>query len=44
MDRPDIVSKLNEMNRVESEKKRKWEEQQSNQEWEYHGESGYWTG
>ena len=42
MNRPDIVSKLNEMNRIESEKKQKREEEQSNQEWEYHGESGEW--
>ena len=31
---PDIVSKINEMNRIETEKKRKSEDQQ---EWEYHG-------
>ena len=36
---PDIVSKINEMNRIETEKKRKREEQQ---EWEYHGETGEW--
>ena len=36
---PDIVSKINEMNRIETEKKRKSEEQQ---EWEYHGETGEW--
>ena len=39
---PDVVSKLNEMNRTEAENKRKRELEYGNQEWEYHGESGQW--
>lgn len=40
--RPDIVSKLNDLNRSEKERERKEKEKSDNGEWQYHGESGEW--
>ena len=43
---PDIVSRINENDRLEKERKRQTEEIRDKGEWDYHGESGeyYWTG